>query len=58
MYEDAGCKVENERQSSNVPGLYIAGDASRDVLQAIVAASEGAEAAVAINKALLKEDLP
>jgi thioredoxin reductase len=35
-----------------VPGVYVAGDASRDVQFAIVAAAEGAKAAVAINKAL------
>jgi thioredoxin reductase len=35
-----------------VPGLYVVGDASRDVQFAIVAAAEGAKAAVAINKAL------
>jgi thioredoxin reductase len=35
-----------------VPGLYVAGDASHDVQFAIVAAAEGAKAAVAINKAL------
>jgi thioredoxin reductase len=35
-----------------VPGLYVAGDASRDVQFAIVAAAEGAKAAVAMNKAL------
>jgi thioredoxin reductase len=35
-----------------VPGLYVAGDASRDVQFAIVAAAEGAKAGVAINKAL------
>jgi hypothetical protein len=32
------------------------GDATRDVQFAIVAAAEGAEAACAINKALLKAD--
>lgn len=58
MYETAGCKVDNQFQAAGVPGLYVAGDASRDVLQAIVAASEGAQAAIAINTALLKEDLP
>lgn len=35
-----------------VPGVYVVGDASRDVQFAIVAAAEGAKAAVAINKAL------
>ena len=37
---------------TRVPGLYVAGDASRDVQFAIVAAAEGAKAGVAINKAL------
>lgn len=58
MYDEAGCKVDNQSQAAGVPGFYVAGDASRDVLQAIVAASEGAQAAIAINTALLKEDLP
>jgi len=37
---------------TRVPGLYVAGDASHDVQFVIVAAAEGAKAAVAINKAL------
>ena len=37
---------------TRVAGLYVAGDASRDVQFVIVAAAEGAKAAVAINKAL------
>jgi hypothetical protein len=37
--------------------LYVAGDASRLVRLAIVAAAEGAEAAFAMNTAMLKEDL-
>ncbi len=37
---------------TRVPGLYVVGDASRDVQFVIVAAAEGAKAAVAINKAL------
>jgi len=44
-------------ESTHLPGLYVAGDASRAVQWVIVAASEGAEAAFAINTALLKEDL-
>jgi thioredoxin reductase len=35
-----------------VEGIYVVGDASRDVQFAIVAAAEGAKAGVAINKAL------
>lgn len=44
-------------EATDVPGLYVAGDASREAQFVIVAAAEGAEAGVAINKALLKEDL-
>jgi thioredoxin reductase len=40
---------------TGVPGLYVAGDASHDVQFAIVAAAEGAKAAVAINKALQEQ---
>jgi thioredoxin reductase len=35
-----------------VPGIYVVGDASRDVQFVIVAAAEGAKAGVAINQAL------
>ena len=35
-------------------GLFVAGDASRDVALAVVAAAEGAEAAFAMNKLLLE----
>jgi len=45
-------------EKTNVPGLYVAGDASRNVQLAIIAAAEGASAAFAINTELLKEDLP
>jgi thioredoxin reductase len=38
--------------ATGVPGLYVVGDASRDVQFVVVAAAEGAKAAVAINKAL------
>jgi len=37
--------------------VYVAGDASRAVQLVIVAAADGAEAAFAINTALIKEDL-
>jgi thioredoxin reductase len=56
-----GCPVTEERGAETeklartaVPGLFVAGDASRDVALAIVAAAEGAEAAVAMNKLLLR----
>ena len=42
----------NRLEETGVPGLYVAGDASRDVQLAIVAAAEGAKAAFAINRRL------
>jgi thioredoxin reductase len=44
-------------ETTHLPGLYVAGDASRAVQWVIVAAAEGAEAAFAINTGLLEEDL-
>jgi thioredoxin reductase len=44
-------------EATNVPGLYVAGDSSKEAQFVIVAAAEGAEAGMAINQALLKEDL-
>lgn len=54
---EKGVVATGKYESTNVPGLYVAGDASRAVQLVIVAAAEGAEAAFAINTALLKEDL-
>jgi thioredoxin reductase len=42
-------------ESTAVDGLYVAGDASRDVQLAIVAAAEGARAAFDINRELVRE---
>lgn len=42
-------------EGTNIPGLFVAGDASRDVQLAVVAAAEGAKAAIAINTALQLE---
>lgn len=44
-------------EKTNVPGLYVVGDASRRVKFAIVAAAEGAMAAFAIHNELHEEDL-
>ena len=44
-------------EATDVPGLYVAGDSSKEAQFVIVAAAEGAEAGMAINKALLKDDL-
>jgi thioredoxin reductase len=59
-----GCEI-NEKgtvrtgkyESTHLPGLFVAGDASRAVQWVIVAAAEGAEAAFAINTDLIKDDL-
>jgi thioredoxin reductase len=56
-FTEQGCVATGEYETTNVPGLYVAGDASRLVQLAIVAAAEGAQAAFDINKELLKEDL-
>ena len=56
-FTDRGAVRTGEYEMTSVPGLFVAGDASRAVQLVIVAAAEGAEAAFAINKALIKEDL-
>jgi thioredoxin reductase len=56
-FTEQGCVLTGDYEITNVPGLYVAGDASRLVQFVIVAAAEGAQAAVAINKELMQEDL-
>ncbi|MCA1574522.1 MAG: NAD(P)/FAD-dependent oxidoreductase [Acidobacteria bacterium] len=56
-FTERGAVRTGEYEMTKVPGLFVAGDASRAVQLVIVAAAEGAEAAFAINKALIKEDL-
>ncbi len=46
----------DKHQCTGVPGLYLAGDADKDVQFVVVAAGEGATAAVAINQELQAED--
>ena len=55
-FTDKGGVVSRDTEETSVAGVYVAGDASRDVQLVIVAAAEGARVAVAINKALLQED--
>jgi thioredoxin reductase len=54
--DDGGVVTDPVTEESSVPGVYVAGDASRDVLLVAVAVGEGAKAGVAINRALLRED--
>jgi thioredoxin reductase len=50
-----GVIVTNRQQQTNISGLYVAGDASKDMHFVVVAGAEGAKAAVTINKELQKE---
>lgn len=54
---EQGCVDTGDYEATSIPGLYVAGDASRFVQLVIVAASEGAQAAFAINKELMKKEL-
>ena len=54
---DKGTVRTGRYEATHLPGLYVAGDASRAVQWVVVAAAEGAEAAFAINTALIKSDL-
>jgi thioredoxin reductase len=56
-FNDKGTVRTGKYESTHLPGLYVAGDASRAVQWVVVAAAEGAEAAFAINTDLIKEDL-
>lgn len=56
-FNDKGTVRTGKYETTHIPGLYVAGDASRKVQWVVVAAAEGAEAAFAINTDLLKEDL-
>jgi thioredoxin reductase len=56
-FSERGSIETDEQEMTCVPGFYVAGDASRDVQLAIIAAAEGARAAFSINKRLIEEDL-
>lgn len=57
QFTPEGSVLTSEHESTCVPGVFVAGDASRREQYAIVAAGEGALAAMAMNAALLKADL-
>lgn len=54
-FTEKGAVKTGRLEETGVPGLYVAGDASRDVQLAIVAAAEGVKAAFAINSAFQRE---
>jgi thioredoxin reductase len=55
--EKPGVPETSSRQHTSQQGIYLAGDACEEVQFVIVAAAEGATAAVAINKELNEEDM-
>lgn len=57
-FTDKGTVKTDRLGRSCVPGLYVVGDASRDVQFVVVAAAEGAKAGVAINQALQAAGTP
>jgi thioredoxin reductase len=56
-FNEKGTVRTGKYEATHLPGLYVAGDASRAVQWIVVAAAEGAEAAFAINTDLLREDV-
>jgi thioredoxin reductase len=56
-FTERGAVDTGSCEATNVPGLYVAGDASKEAQFVVVAAAEGTEAGMAIHKALLKEEL-
>src|SRR5207302_769607 len=56
-FTEKGAVEAAEQGAVGVPGLYVVGDATAGGGMAILAAAEGARAAVAVNTELLKEDL-
>lgn len=63
LVESLGCNtgknnvaITNKSQQTNIPGLYVAGDASKDMHFVVVAAAEGAKAGVYVNKELIDEE--
>jgi len=56
-FNERGTVTTGKLSATNVPRLFVAGDASFDAQFVIVAAAEGTKAAVAINQALQREGL-
>jgi thioredoxin reductase len=63
LLEQLGCNFSEEQgvqtkkyERTNVPGVFVAGNITREVQLVIVAAAEGAEAAFGINAELVEEE--
>ena len=64
LAEELGCQFNHHGtvdtgscEATNVAGVYVAGDASKEAQFVIVAAAEGTEAGMAIHKALIAESI-
>jgi thioredoxin reductase len=64
LAKDLGCEFRadgsvatEEHETTNVPGVYVAGDASHRSQKLVVAAAEGSLAAMKIHESLWAEDL-
>jgi thioredoxin reductase len=55
-FTEKGIVKVGKFQNTSVPGVFVAGDAARDMQLAMIAAADGAKAAVIINKTLQKEE--
>ena len=58
LFTERGTVDTGTCEVTNIPGLFVAGDASKEAQFVVVAAAEGTEAAMAIHRSLMKEDLP
>ncbi|HEX3273963.1 MAG TPA: NAD(P)/FAD-dependent oxidoreductase [Gemmatimonadales bacterium] len=56
-FTPAGAVDTGKCEATDVPGLYVCGDASREAQFVVVAMAEGAEAGMAISRSLFEESL-
>jgi thioredoxin reductase len=56
-FTDSGAVDTGKCEATDVPGLYVCGDASREAQFVVVAMAEGSEAGMAISKSLFEESL-
>lgn len=64
LIESLGCTLgknnlalTTKSQKTNIKGLYVAGDAAKDMHFVVVASAEGAKAGVYVNKELMEEEI-
>lgn len=55
-FSNKGTFLTDKHEGTNVEGVFVAGDASKDMQFVIIAAAEGTRAAISIHEALLLEE--